>query len=327
MFKKAERKKIKLKVGITGPSGSGKTFSALRLARGIVGKNGKIAVGDTENGSASLYSDKHQFDVVEIKPPYTVDKFLDVINSAVASGYDALILDSISHQWKGEGGILNKKEQMDARGGNSFTNWGKLTPEQERFLSGILHSDIHIISTIRSKQDYQMVTGEGNKQKVQKVGLAPIQREGMEYEFTTVFDVAMNHEAETSKDRTGIFTDRVFQITEKTGEEMNAWLTSGAAQEPTEKPAAPPPKFDENEKIDPTNAIQGAKTESETVDHGEFVNKFGTKHAGKKISAFTKAELDYLIPWLKAEQAAGKHKTKEANDLLFHAEAYEGMRK
>lgn len=283
MFKKAERKQIKLKIGITGPSGSGKTMSALRLTRGLVGPKGKIAFGDTENGSASLYSDKFDFDVVEIKPPYTVDKFISVVDSALKAGYDALVLDSISHQWKGEGGILNKKEQMDARGGNSFTNWGKLTPEQEKFLASILHSNIHIISTLRSKQEYIVEQNDKGKQAPRKVGLAPIQREGMEYEFTTVFDVAMNHEAETSKDRTGLFTDKVFQITEKTGEELAAWISSGKFVE-----AAP----------DPKPATQQTKGTPYTGNPAEYVVKVGKKYVGQAFKDMQPTEIDGFAQWI-----------------------------
>lgn len=241
MFKKAERKRVKLKLAITGPSGSGKTYSALRLATGI---GGKIAVIDTENGSASLYSDRFNFDVLELSAPYSVEKYSQAIRNAVEAGYDIVIIDSISHQWRGEGGILNKKEQLDSRGGNSFTNWAKLTPEQEKFVAELLHSNIHLIATIRSKQEYAMSQDEKGKARVQKMGLAPIQREGMEYEFTTVFDVGMNHEAETSKDRTGLFADKIFKITEETGKEIKAWVDSGVEAKPVveedEKPYVVP---------------------------------------------------------------------------------------
>lgn len=223
-FKKAERKQTKLKIAITGPSGSGKTYSALRLAKGL---GGKVAFIDTENGSASLYSDRFDFDVLEIEPPYSNDKYLSALQSAVEAKYDVVIVDSLTHQWAGEGGLLNKKEQMDARGGNSYTNWAKMTPEHEKFKAAILHSDIHVIGTMRSKMDYVMETNDKGKQAPKKVGLAPIQRDGMEYEFTTVFDIAMNHEAEVSKDRTGLFVGKLFQITEKTGSELLEWLLTG----------------------------------------------------------------------------------------------------
>lgn len=223
-FQKAEKKQAKLKLAITGPSGSGKTYSALRLAKGM---GGRIAVVDTENKSASLYADKFDFDVLEIEPPYTNEKYLQALVEAVKAKYDIVIIDSLSHQWAGEGGLLNKKEQMDARGGNSFQNWAKMTPEHEKFKMAILHADINIIGTMRSKQDYVMETNDKGKQAPKKVGLAPIQREGLEYEFTTVFDVAMNHEAVASKDRTGLFVDKIFQVTEQTGVELKTWLMSG----------------------------------------------------------------------------------------------------
>lgn len=230
MFQKAERKNVKLKLALTGPSGSGKTFSALRLASGM---GGKIAVIDTENKSSELYSDRFEFDVCAIRPPFTTAKYIEAIQGAVNEGYDNLIIDSISHAWAGEGGILNRKTATDQRGGNSFTNWGKFTPEQEKFMSTLLQSDINLIATMRSKQDYIMESNSKGKQAPKKVGLAPVQREGSEYEFTIVFDVAMNHEAETSKDRTGLFDDQFFQITEETGKKILDWQLSGKEIKPS----------------------------------------------------------------------------------------------
>jgi hypothetical protein len=224
-FKKAQRKKVKIKLGITGPSGSGKTYSALEIATGL---GGKIAVIDTENGSASLYSDRFEFDTLELRAPFTTEKYIEAINDAVKAGYDVLIIDSLSHAWNGEGGILDRKGAMDSRGGNSFTNWAKFTPEQEKFISALLHSDIHLIAAIRSKQDYVLTDNGKGKSAPQKVGLAPVQREGMEYELSVVFDVAMNHEAQTSKDRTGLFVDKIFKITQETGKQIKAWLDSGS---------------------------------------------------------------------------------------------------
>lgn len=225
MFVKAERKQTKLKLAMTGPAGSGKTFSALLLAKGL-GKT--IAVVDTENGSACLYSDKFAFDVVTMNPPFTVEKYLMAIQAAVEAKYDVIILDSITHAWAGEGGLLEQKEQLDARGkGNSYTNWASITKKHEEFKGAMLHAPIHLIATMRSKQDYAQVE-ENGKKTVKKLGLAPIQRDGMEYEFTVVFDVAMNHEAEASKDRTGLFTDKIFKVTEDTGKQLKVWLDTGA---------------------------------------------------------------------------------------------------
>jgi len=236
MFQKATRKKVKLKLAITGPSGSGKSFSALRLSMGL---GGKVAFIDTENGSASLYSDRFSFDVMELSPPYLVTKYIDAINAAIDLGYETIIIDSLSHAWAGEGGILQRKSDYDLQGkGNSYTNWAKFSKEQEFLNSKILNANANIIVTMRSKQDYQMIEDDKGKSKVQKLGLAPIQRDGMEYEFTTVFDVQMSHKAEASKDRTGLFIDQIFQITEDTGKILRKWVDSGVEQlsrEDTEK--------------------------------------------------------------------------------------------
>lgn len=220
-FKKAERKQAKLKIALTGPSGSGKTMSALLLAKGI-GK--KIALVDTENASASLYADRFEFDTVVLTPPYTIPKYIDAIISAQSAGYDVLIIDSISHAWAGDGGLLAKKESLDARGGNSFANWGGISKEHEQFKAILLNCSIHLICTMRSKQDYVLEANEKGKQAPRKVGLAPIQRDGMEYEFTTVFDMAMDHNAQASKDRTSLFDGQIFKPTKETGEALMKWL-------------------------------------------------------------------------------------------------------
>jgi hypothetical protein len=226
-------------MAIAGPSGSGKTYSALLIASGLA-PNGKIAVIDTENKSACLYAGMPgipAFDVDEIDPPYLTEKYLASIKAAIDGGYDVLVIDSISHQWAGEGGLLQKKEQLDARGGNSYANWAKMTPEHEKFKSTLLHSNIHIISTLRSKQDYVLVGDDKGKTKVQKMGMAPVQRDGLEYEFTTVLDMDMAHQASASKDRTGLFDHNLFIPSLETGKQIATWL-SGMP------PAAPEPKQD-----------------------------------------------------------------------------------
>lgn len=242
-FKKAERKKVKLKLGISGPSGSGKTFSALKIAKGLLNGQGKIALIDTENRSASLYADTASmpvFDTLELDPPYTVEKYTSAIEAAIRAGYDILVVDSVSHVWSGEGGLLQDKEAIDARGGNSYTNWAKMTPKWNKFVSTILHSDIHMVCTMRSKQDYVLTQNDKGKQVPQKVGMAPQVREGFEYELTGVFDMDMSHQAQASKDRTGLFDGRIWKPDEKTGAEIAAWLAAGKTTEPVIKPAPLP---------------------------------------------------------------------------------------
>lgn len=241
MFRKAERIQAKIKIAIIGPSGSGKTKSALRLASGM---GGKIAVIDCENKSASLYADQFDFDVMDLSPPFSTEKYNEAIKSAVSAGYDILIIDSISHAWAGEGGLMEQKEKLDSTGkGSSYTNWGAITKKHEAFKSTFLQANIHLICTMRSKQGYILAEDGKGKQVPKKVGMEPIQRDGIEYEFTTVFDVNMNHEAEVSKDRTGLFAE-VSQITEKTGKILMKWMKTGKQEtqqkEETQTPPSPP---------------------------------------------------------------------------------------
>ncbi|HPA19675.1 MAG TPA: AAA family ATPase [Verrucomicrobiae bacterium] len=236
-FTQAQRRRAKLKLAVTGPPGSGKTMSALRLATGLVGPGGKIAVIDTENRSASLYSDRFRFDVCDIDPPFEVEKFVAAIGAATAASYDCLIIDSASHLWKG---VLEFKGSLDSRGGNSFTNWNQAGKKYDAGLAAILQSDIHLIACMRSKVEYVLEEDIKGKQVPRKVGLAPVFRDEGEYEFTIVFDVAHDHTAQVSKDRTGMFTDRIFQVTEDIGKQVGAWLDGGEipAAEPA-RPAAP----------------------------------------------------------------------------------------
>lgn len=237
-FAPAVKRQAKLKVALSGPSGSGKTLSALLMAKGM-GK--KIAVIDTENGSASLYSDKIEFETAEISPPFTIDKYLKAINDAVSGGFDVLVIDSLSHAWSGAGGLLEQKEALDARGkGNSYTNWASITKQHEAFKEAIVQAPIHVIATMRSKQEYILQDMNG-KQVPRKVGMAPVQREGMEYEFTLAMDLAMNHAVEISKDRTSLFDGKVFVPTVETGKQLIEWLNGcKVADRPAPVEAAPP---------------------------------------------------------------------------------------
>lgn len=240
MFKKAERRQVKLKLAITGPSGAGKTMSALILA-GQLGK--KVAVIDTENGSASLYADRFEFDTMTLSPPYTTAKYRLAMKAAQEADYEVLVIDSISHAWAGDGGILSRKEQMDTKpGSNSYANWATFTKEHEEFKAAMLNIDMDLICTMRSKQDYVLTQNDRGKQVPQKVGMAPIQRDGMEYEFTVVFDADMTHNVEISKDRSGLFDGKRFVITADTGKAIQEWRSSAKPAEPkaAEPPVAPP---------------------------------------------------------------------------------------
>ena len=226
MFRKAERRKAKLRLAITGPAGSGKTYGALLVAQGL---GGRIAMIDTENGSGDLYADFCDYDVQTLTAPYSVQKYLAAIHEAEEAGYDVLIIDSLSHAWSGEGGLLDVHNQVTSsmKSGNSYAAWRTITPWHNRLIETMLGSKCHIIATMRTKTDYAISQGDRGKTEVQKVGLAPVQRDGMDYEFTIVFDLSMEHTVTVSKDRTSLFDRQVFTITQDTGKMLRKWLDSG----------------------------------------------------------------------------------------------------
>lgn len=227
-FEKAMRKKAKLRLALTGPSGSGKTYSALLVAKGI---GGKIAVIDTEKGSASLYSDVAEFDVLELDPPFSPERFIEAITAAEQAGYETLILDSITHEWSGVGGCLELVDTIAKTKfrGNTWSAWSEINPRHRLFLDAILRSPMHIIATMRSKTETAQVEENGRK-KVAKLGMKSEQRDGVEYEFTTVLDIGHEtHHAIASKDRTKLFSNSdPLILNEDTGKKLLGWLESCA---------------------------------------------------------------------------------------------------
>jgi len=232
-FQKAVRKAAKLKLAITGPSGSGKTTGALRLARGLVGDSGKIAVIDTENRSASLYSDITDFDVLNLEAPFEHKKFSEAIEAAAANGYDCVIIDSASHLWEA---ILAYKDKLDRRGGNSYTNWSEAGGKFKEVIECLLGANLHVISCLRSKIEHSIEKDDRGKTTIRKVGMAPIMRDGIEYEFTCVLDLDMQHQAVSSKDRTRMFDGKILEVTEAVGKQLAEWLDGAAPADVGEKP-------------------------------------------------------------------------------------------
>jgi hypothetical protein len=220
----ATRKKVKLRLGLSAVSGGGKTYSALKLAKGLVGEWGKIAVIDTENNSASLYSHLGEFLTLELTAPYTPERYIEAIKTCENAGVECIIIDSITHEWDGKGGILEIHSSMT---GNSFTNWSSITPRHQKFIDAILHSTCHVITTVRRKTEYEMIK-DGTKTKVEKAGLKEVTREGFEYELTVNFNLDEKHNCTASKDRTGLFMDKPhFTITEETGKLIKDWCETG----------------------------------------------------------------------------------------------------
>lgn len=225
VFRKAERRKAKLRLAITGPAGSGKTYGALLIAQGL---GGRIAMIDTENGSGDLYSAVCDYDILNINAPFAPRKYIQAIHDAENESYDVLIIDSLSHCWISEGGLLDIKEQLAASGKyNSFSAWSKVTPLQNKLIEAMLTSKCHIIATMRSRTDYVQVVNDKGRTEIRKVGLAPVQRDGMDYEFSLVFDLNNEHTVTVSKDRTSLFDGQSFTLSPEIGSKLLDWLNSG----------------------------------------------------------------------------------------------------
>lgn len=223
----AERKKAKLRIGMSGPSGSGKTYSALLVARGMATSWEKVLLIDSENGSGELYSDLGPYNVITLTAPFAPERYVEAISAAEAAGMEVIVIDSTSHEWDGKGGCLEINELIAKTKfkGNTWSAWSETTPRHQRFLEAIVTSPCHIVTTARSKTD----TIQTEDKKIKKVGLKEVQREGFEYELTVNFNIDREgHLALASKDRTGLFIDRdPFIITQKTGEELLAWNDAG----------------------------------------------------------------------------------------------------
>jgi hypothetical protein len=221
-LRQSERKKAKIKLALQGSAGSGKTYSSLLLAQGLTnGDFSKVAIIDTENGSADLYAHLGQYNVLTLAPPFTLENYIKAIEVCEKAGMEVIILDSISQSWEE---LLDYHSSL---AGNSFTNWAKVTPRQNAFIDKILQCDAHVIATMRTKQDYVLNQKDG-KFTPEKVGLKAVQRNDLDYEFTIVFDVDIKHFAVSSKDRTGLFMGKPeFIINSNTGKKILEWCNSG----------------------------------------------------------------------------------------------------
>lgn len=243
-FKKATKERARLRLALIGPAGSGKTYSALAVASELV-PGGRVAVIDTEHGSASKYADRFSFDTLE---PDTFEPatYVEAIHAAEAAGFDVLIIDSLSHAWMGKGGALEMVDRAAKRqqGGNSFTAWRDVTPQHNALVEALLACRCHLVVTMRSKTEYVLEEDARGKKVPRKVGLAPVQRDGLEYEFDVVAELNADHEAVVTKTRCPALTDQSYP---RPGADLagvlRAWLTDGA--EPVPAPVAPQPSPEE----------------------------------------------------------------------------------
>lgn len=239
--KKARREKQKAIIGFIGPSGSGKTVSALRMAYGMMLEAypdaneeelwSKIGVADTEHGRSLLYWNEVFGDMrvgdfihIDFEAPYTTERYNGAVQALKKSGCEVIIIDSLSHNWQGEGGIIETHSNMS---GNSFQNWGKLSSETTNLVKTLTRNDVHILCTLRTKTEYALEENDKGKMAPKKIGTKPVQKDELEYEFMINFNVNIDHVAETSKDNTRLFEGQAFTIDEEMGKKLFRWLELG----------------------------------------------------------------------------------------------------
>jgi hypothetical protein len=214
MFKQATRDLARLRVGLCAPAGAGKTYSALDLAFGLIRlmkPDGKVAVIDSERGSAAKYQGligsaglPFDFDIATLGPDYGPRRYIEALRDAARAGYFIVIIDGISQAWAGTGGLLEQKDTASAKqkSGNSWAVWRDITPEHNKFVDAMLATPYHLIATMRAKTEWVQEKDASGKTTIRKVGMAPVQRDGLEYEFDVMFDLDQDsHRAICTKTR------------------------------------------------------------------------------------------------------------------------------
>ena len=295
--RKASRKNARMRVGISAPAGAGKTMGALLIAYGLVEDWTKIGLLDTETGSGELYVGLKvpgstmvigEYCYWRLDPPYTIAKYIEGQKALEEAGCEVVILDSITHAWAGSGGLLDKQGKIAARSGNSYTAWRDVTPDHTLFVDTMLSSPSHIIATMRAKTEYVQEKDEKGKTTIRKVGLAPVQREGMDYEFVCVFDIEQTtHTATATKDRTSLFDGEFFKLSPDVGKKMRVWADSGVAV------ASPPPA--EKRKGLRDMMREAVAATSSLDDIRAIENRQDVRNALLKAGPEIKAEMEAII--------------------------------
>jgi len=297
MFQKATKSKAKLRAAIFGPSGSGKTFSSLRIATGL---GGRIAVIDTERGSASKYADRFTFDICELDDK-RIHGYIEAIEDADKGGYDILIIDSLSHAWQE---LLEEVDRLvnTKYRGNTWSAWAEGTPKQRKLVDSLLSFPGHVIATMRSKTEWATSQDSG-KVRPQRVGLTPEQGKGIEYEFDLLLEISPTHDAEVIKDRTGKFQDKILKKPDEDfGKRLAAWLAEG--EEP--KPAHVEP----TESSDQANPLQLSRIKNHYETLGYTKNKEMLDHTQELLGVsvdshghLTQEQADRLLELLEKEES------------------------
>ena len=293
--KKAKREKIYVKLALMAPSGGGKTYGSLRLASGMAeeikketGKDAKILLANTEQKRGYYYANEFDYDIVDIEPPHNPEKYVELIDFAVSEGYDILIIDSSSHEWEGKGGCLELHQQA----GGTYQAWSKITPRHNRFIDAIADLPIHIIATMRGKDQYEVNKDDRGKTSVQKLGVGAKQRDGFEYEFTCTFLIDQKTNcAEVQKDNTHIFEgEGPTLLTENHGRKIIQWANSGEGYTPVAKKDTTEPPADKLSSLkDEIITLMGGIIES-GVSKDEVYAVISENNGGKKNPNSLKTE-------------------------------------
>jgi hypothetical protein len=257
-FQRATKKRAKLRMAVFGPAGSGKTMTSLRVAAGL---GGRVALVDSERGSASKYADRFEFDCCDLGR-FSVEEYVAAIREAGAAGYGVLVIDSLSHAWQELLAEVEQLAQAKFRG-NTWSAWSVGTPKQRALVDAILGFPGHVIATMRSKTEWTAGDGGGGKSKPVRVGLAPEQGKGIEYEFDLLLEMSVDHQGSVLKDRSGRFQDRLVKLPgEEFGRELAAWLDQGEAPAPAARalPREPDPE-PEDDRLAPLDWWSYAESE------------------------------------------------------------------
>ncbi len=285
-FKKATKTQSRLRMALIGPSGSGKTFTSLSIA---VHLGSKVAVIDTERGSASKYADQFAFDVLELET-FEPTNYVDAIGAAENAGYDVIVVDSLSHAWMGKGGALEQVDLAAKRNkGNSYVGWRDVTPQHNAMVDAMLQCRSHLIVTMRTKTEYVLEENERGKKQPRKIGLAPVQREGLDYEFDVTGELDHDNNLVVDKTRCPALKGKVFQ---RAGEDiatvLRQWLSDGAPAPEAKKSQSGPPEWF-TELIARFDAVESGEDLKSTQEHSKQFAKQLTADMRTKLVAASDA--------------------------------------
>lgn len=311
LIRRAVKGKQKLRLGLIGPTGSGKTWTALEFARELVaGTDLRVGVIDTERESSELYADRFDFDVIQLTESHNPQEYIDALKAYADTGeYGCVVVDSLSHAWMGRDGALEMVDKAGARSrsGNKYIAWGSVTPLQNQMVDALLAAPYHLIVTLRAKMEYVQEKDEKGNTTVRKIGLQPVQRDGMEYEFTVVCDIDTDHRLVVGKTRCSLVDGKVL---DKPGASfartLRTWIESGVDKPPA-PPKAPEPEPEGDVEVPTFDQLQLIEKlqKSHVFNDGERA-KLKRARETQNTKARASAQIEWLMAQLKERKAQEK---------------------